>query len=214
MANASRDYLEKVYSAGDLDELRDGYAAWAEQYDRDVMKMGYQTPGLIAGMVGRHVDPSVTPILDCGAGTGLVGLLLAGLGYRDVTAMDMSEDMLALASARGCYSDVQVGILGDELAWPDNHFAAAVAGGVFTKGHAPANAYDEIARVLRPGGLFIVSERVDSDANALYRERRELLEQQGVWRPVEESEAIIPFPLEPSEAHLRQKVFVYGKARA
>ncbi len=212
MSEPSQDFLEKVYSAGDLDELRDSYAAWAEQYDRDVLKMGYQTPGLVAAMVARHVEPSAQPLLDCGAGTGLVGLLLAGLGYRDVRAMDLSEDMLALANARGCYSEIRQGILGEPLEYPDGAFAAAVAGGVFTRGHAPAEAYDEIARVLRPGGRFIVSERVDNDANAHYRARREALAADGVWRCLEASEAIQPFPLEPSEAHVRQQVFVYAKA--
>lgn len=208
MTDSSLENLDKVYSASSLDELRDGYAAWAEQYDRDVMKMGYQTPGLVAGMVGRHVKRSETPILDCGAGTGLVGLLLAGLGYDDISAMDMSEDMLRIAQARGCYCDVRTGVLGEPLGYPDNRFAAIVASGVFTLGHAPANAYDEIARILRPGGHFIVSERVDSDANADYRARRESLVEQGVWEIVDRTEVIIPFPLEPAEADVRQQVYV------
>src|SRR5204863_8963963 len=38
-------------------------------------------------------------ILDAGAGTGAISLLLAGLGYR-VTALDLSPDMLALAEAK------------------------------------------------------------------------------------------------------------------
>lgn len=211
MSNSSLEYLEKVYSSDSLEDLRESYAAWAEQYDRDVMTMGYQTPGLIAGMLGRHVERSETPILDCGAGTGLVGLLLAGLGHRGLAAMDMSEDMLALARARGCYDDVRTGVLGEPLDYPDDHFAAIVAGGVFTLGHAPANAYEEIARILRPGGHFVVSERVDNDANADYRARRESLEERGIWHIAEHSELIAPFPLEPAEADVRHVVYVYRK---
>lgn len=211
MSDSSLENLEKVYSAGNLDELREGYTAWAEQYDRDVMMMGYQTPAMVAAMAARHVERDESPILDCGAGTGLIGLLLEGLGYRDVAAMDMSEDMLTLARARGCYSDVRTGVLGETLDYPDDHFAAIIAGGVFTLGHAPANAYEEIARILRPGGHFIVSERVDNDANADYRASREALEQQGIWHLVERSEVIIPFPLEPAEAEVRQQICVYQK---
>lgn len=211
MSDSSLENLEKVYSASNLDELREGYTAWAEQYDRDVMMMGYQTPAMVAAMTARHVERDESPILDCGAGTGLIGLLLEGLGYRDVAAMDMSEEMLTLARARGCYSDVRTGVLGETLDYPDDHFAAIIAGGVFTLGHAPANAYEEIARILRPGGHFIVSERVDNDANADYRASREALEQQGIWRLVERSEVIIPFPLEPAEAEVRQQICVYRK---
>lgn len=211
MSNSSLEYVERVYSSNSLEDLRESYAAWAEQYDRDVMTMGYQTPGLVAGMLGRHVERGETPILDCGAGTGLLGLLLAGLGYRDLAAMDMSEDMLAIARARGCYDDVRPGVLGEPLDYPDDHFAAIVASGVFTLGHAPANAYDEIARILRPGGHFIFSERVDNDANADYRARREALEERGIWRLVERSEPLLPFPLEPAEAHVCHEVCVYRK---
>lgn len=212
MTDESIENLAKVYDARDLDELRDGYAAWAEQYDRDVMTMGYQTPGVVAGMAGRHVPRSASPILDCGAGTGLIGLLLAALGYEGLAAMDMSEDMLAVARARGCYDDVRTGVLGEPLDYPEGRFAAVIASGVFTRGHAPASAYDEIARILRPGGLFIVSERVDDNANADYRARREALQAQGAWRFLDATEVLIPFPLEPAEADVRQQVFVYESA--
>ncbi|MFW5969531.1 MAG: class I SAM-dependent DNA methyltransferase [Halofilum sp. (in: g-proteobacteria)] len=193
MTDSSLDYLEKVYSSDSLDDLRDSYAAWAMQYDRDVMSMGYQTPGLIAGMFGRHVQRDETPILDCGAGTGLLGLLLAGLGHRGIAAMDMSEQMLAVARARGCYDDIRTGVLGEPLDYPDDHFSAIVAGGVFTLGHAPANAYEEIARILRPGGHFLVSEQVDNDANADYRTQRESLEGRGSGTSSSTASASRPF---------------------
>ena len=209
MTESRDDRLQRVYGARDLDELTEGYAAWAEQYDRDVMAMGYQTPAIVAGMMGRHVPTTQSPILDCGAGTGLVGLLLAGLSYDGLHAMDMSEEMLAVARSRGCYDDVRRGVLGEPLDYADDRFAAVVASGVFTVGHAPASAYDEIVRILRPGGLFIVSERVDNDANADYRARREALESQGRWRFHDQTELLTIFPLEPAEAELRHRVFVY-----
>lgn len=209
MTGSARDHLNRVYAARDAAELSRSYAEWAEQYDRDVMAMGYQTPGIVAGLMGRHVPVSSGPVLDCGAGTGLMGLLLAGLGYRGLAAMDLSEPMLAVARSRGCYDDARVGVLGEALDYPADRFGAIVAAGVFTAGHAPATAYDEIARMLRPGGIFIVSERVDGDANADYRERRESLEARGRWRFVEQTELLTIFPLEPAEAELRHRAFVY-----
>lgn len=212
MSDSSRDYLSKVYGAENLEQLSEGYSQWAEQYDRDVMAMGYQTPGIVAGMMGRHVATSATPILDCGAGTGLVGLLLAGLGYRGLAAMDMSDEMLNVALRRQCYDDVRAGVLGEALDYPDGHFAAVVAAGVFTVGHAPVDAYDEILRILAPHGHFIVSERVDGDANADYRARREAHEQSGRWHCIDHSELLTIFPLEPAEADLRHRVYVYRRS--
>jgi predicted TPR repeat methyltransferase len=206
---SARDHLEQVYAARDVGELTQSYADWAEQYDRDVMTMGYQTPAIVAGLMGRHVPPAAGPVLDCGAGSGLVGLLLAGLGYRELAAMDMSEAMLDVARARGCYDDVRTGVLGERLDYPDHRFAAIVAAGAFTAGHAPASAFDEIARILRPGGVSIVSERVDGDANADYRARRDALEADGARRFVERTELLTIFPLEPAEAGLRHRAFVY-----
>lgn len=74
--------------------------------------------------------------------------------------------------------------------------------------HPLATACDEIVRILRPGGRFIVSERVGDDANADYPRGAGSAGKRGAWQLIDQSEVIAPFPLEPAQAEVRQQVFV------
>ena len=42
-------------------------------------------------------------ILDAGAGTGIIGEMLVQRGYRNIDALDISEEMLNLAKQRNVY---------------------------------------------------------------------------------------------------------------
>lgn len=52
----------------------------------------------VNSLIKKH-DPVAKSILDLGCGTGRHDLLLAGLGY-EITGVDMSEEMLAVANAQ------------------------------------------------------------------------------------------------------------------
>ena len=47
---------------------------------------------------------SDTPILDIGAGTGLVGEFLNKSGTKEIIGIDISSDMLEMANVKKCYS--------------------------------------------------------------------------------------------------------------
>jgi SAM-dependent methyltransferase len=204
--------LENVYGAQSLDELTHGYAEWAAHYDRDVMTWGYQVPAMVAAMTARHLPAAAAPILDVGAGTGMVGALLAALGYREMTALDMSTDMLAVAEARGCYAETRRAVLGEVLDFPDGQFAAVTAAGVFTAGHAPPHSFEEIGRVLAPGGRLIFGVRADGAHAERYLEVCEKMERDGVWRLEAESAPYQTFPLSAEEAHVLNQVKIYRKS--
>jgi 2-polyprenyl-3-methyl-5-hydroxy-6-metoxy-1,4-benzoquinol methylase len=81
---------------------------------------------VLANMVGRIQDRR---ILDVGTGTGRVAILLAH-GAARVTAVDASEEMLAIARRRAADALVKVRFtLGDahQLDFPDRDFDAVVA---------------------------------------------------------------------------------------
>ncbi|WP_287312824.1 methyltransferase domain-containing protein [Moorena sp. SIO1G6] len=44
-------------------------------------------------------------------------------------------------------------------AYPDNRYDAAISCGVFTLGHVPPTALEEMIRFTKPGGLVVVSTR-------------------------------------------------------
>jgi ubiquinone/menaquinone biosynthesis C-methylase UbiE len=203
------DWLEKVFTAKDPDELSDIYNNWAEQYDEDVTHYGYsyKSPPVIAGFVGRHVSEKNGAILDAGAGTGLIGEMLALIGYSKLVALDLSPGMLQVARKKNVYSDLRQMVLGEYLDFPDNTFDATVCAGTFTLGHAPPQSLDEITRITKPGGFIIFSIRCDGNNGDDFISMQESLEKEGKWKLAEKTEPFQSLPFAEPEAE--NQVFVY-----
>jgi predicted TPR repeat methyltransferase len=143
--------LQNVYSARDNRELASTYDEWAEDYEDDMLSLGYAIPAVAAGFVGRYV-PLRGTVLDAGAGTGLFGSILSVLGYENLVGIDISERMLEKAGEKDAYHRLHRMVLGEPLGFDGGSFSAAVSVGVFTTNHAPPEALDELVRVVEPDG--------------------------------------------------------------
>lgn len=106
-------------------------------------------------------------VLDCPCGHGRISNRLAAAGY-DVAGLDASEGFLDRARADAAERGVEVDYVhGDmrDLPWPDGHFDAAfnlfTSFGYFDDA-GNRRTLREAARVLRPGGRFLV-ETVNRD---------------------------------------------------
>ncbi|MDQ3922995.1 MAG: class I SAM-dependent methyltransferase, partial [Actinomycetota bacterium] len=142
--------------AENTQELAELYDSWAEDYERRILSYGYSTPAVAAGVFCRYVEPEGgAVVLDAGTGAGIMGDVLAPLGYRDLVGIDISAGLLELARKKGAYKDLHQMELGKRLDLPTDAFSAVVATGVFTAGHAPPESFDELIRVTRPGGHMI-----------------------------------------------------------
>lgn len=181
---STADHLNRVYGARSPAELAEAYDAWAASYDRDMEDdLGWGAPEEAAQALAAHLEDRDAPILDLGAGTGLVGRALAQHGFRHVHAADLSLGMLEVARAHGVYLELHP-LPPGPLPFPDGHYAALVAVGVLTEGHAPPEALRGWLPALRPGGLVVFSLRPDLTA---WREMLDVLEAEGEWSPVWES---------------------------
>ena len=200
-------WLQKVYNARNKQELEECYDAWAKEYDQDVVSYGYRSPTIVSALIARYVTPQDGTLLDAGAGTGIVGEILAPLGYKDLVAIDFSQPMLDLAHGKGLYRDLRRMVLGEPLDFPDNRFAATLAAGVFTAGHAPPESFDELVRVTKPGGYIIFTIRMEVYRNEGFKEQQDALERAGKWRLVEITDPFQSLPFGDPEATLQ--VFVY-----
>jgi SAM-dependent methyltransferase len=198
--------LDRVYGATGLNDLEHAYNEWADQYDEEVSRLGYLLRAASTGYIGRWIKPE-QDILDAGAGTGLIGSYLQLMGYQSISAIDLSDAMLRRARAKQCYREVRRMVLGEPLDFPDNRFDAAYAVGVFTEGHAPPEAFREIARVVKPGGRIVFSIRDDVYRLKGYQQAQDSLEEEGIWRKVDASPLFKPYPA--SKPELRSRVFVY-----
>ena len=100
-------------------------------------------------------------MLDAGACTGMVGEELARLGFRHITALDLSPGMLKTANEKSVHEELVVGELGKPLDFETGRFDAATCIGTLTIGHAPPESLDELVRVTKPGGTTVFSMRTD-----------------------------------------------------
>lgn len=199
--------LDMVYSAATPDELAEGYAAWAATYDGETASLGYYLPFQITAWIARHVPKGEGPLLDAGCGTGLSGPALRALGYDDVAGLDLSDDMLKIAAARGAYGDLRQAALGGPLPWPTGYFRAFFSTGVFTIGHAPASGLIELARVTKAGGHGIFTIRDQVIESGGFRTVMADLEGSGKWRLVEEGPWFRAYAIAEPDALV--KTFVY-----
>lgn len=208
MTTPSREErVQWVYASKSNEELAERYDAWAKDYDADVFSYGYKIPAVIGGFACRYVRLGSGAILDAGAGTGIMGEILALLGYDNLVAMDLSRGMLDVAATKGIYRELRQMVLGEHLDFPDNAFAATVACGVLSLGHAPPSSFDELIRVTSPEGHIIFSVRADVYLNGGFKEKQEALEQAGKWRAVTITDPFYSLPL--GEPEVQHRVFVY-----
>src|SRR5947209_1346815 len=176
---AESNAMAAVFAATDNDELEKGYAAWAATYDAENAASGFRMPQMCAAFFARHAPKDAAPVLDAGCGTGAAGDCLKVLGYGKLVGIDLSEAMLAYAARLGVYDELRRMALGEALDFPDEHFAAVIASGVFTEGHAPHSSFDELIRATRRGGRLVFNVRDDIYEERGFRERQNQLESEG-----------------------------------
>lgn len=101
-------------------------------------------------------DLSGKKILDLGSGTGRSVTRLKVAGASDITALDISEEMLEILKKEHSDVDAHVGDM-EELPFEDDSFDMITA--LFAIVHLGnlEIMFDEVYRVLKPGGFFIVS---------------------------------------------------------
>lgn len=186
--------VEWILSSKSNEEVAARYNLWAQEYDADLQSYGYRSPGITAGLVGRYVPNDGSPVLDAGAGTGIMGEILALLGYSDITALDLSPGMLEVAGRKGVYKDLKHAALGGPLDFPTDHFGAVVCIGTLVGGHAPPSSFDELIRITRPGGRLVFTVRSDVYFGGGFKDRQEELEAAGAWKLLEVTQQFVSVP--------------------
>lgn len=207
----SEHWLEQVYHAKSKDDLTRLYDEWAETYDADMQAVGYVHPAVIAGLTSRYVADPTAAILDAGCGTGTVGNILAILGFSNIIGLDMSEGMLAKARQRDVYARLEQGVLGEVLPFETASVTAIVSTGVFTTGHAPASGFDELTRILKPGGHLMFSSGTTVWQEAGFAERLKALCDEGLLDPVETTRVYHPLPNSKTESGFTTRGHIYRR---
>jgi ubiquinone/menaquinone biosynthesis C-methylase UbiE len=150
-------YLGAVYEARGAEDVAALYDKWAASYDAEMAEAGYQHPQACVALFARHVLRGAAPVLDAGAGTGLIGQWLQTLGYPEVEALDISQGMLDIARSKDLYSAYHQLALGSPLPFADGAYAGVICAGVFTSGHVGPEGLDELIRICVVGGAVVMT---------------------------------------------------------
>ena len=95
------------YSDPPTDKLMEFYAAWAENYDTDLIDAyGYMAPTDAVARLMTLGLPADARILDAGCGTGQAGALLVAAGFTHVEGADLSPKMREVAARLGVYKSL------------------------------------------------------------------------------------------------------------
>lgn len=152
MAGRGTERLEGAYALKTPEDNVGYYRDFAEAYDSEfAAAMGYVYAREVARAFLAEAGPKDRPVLDIGAGTGLVAEHMAEV---PVDGIDISPEMLAKAAAKGLYRARIVADLTRPLAIPDAAYGGFVSAGTFTHGHVGPEVLGELLRIARPGALF------------------------------------------------------------
>lgn len=155
--------------------VRATFDGFAQQFDRHLVDtLDYRIPEMLSSAVRELSPPAQMDILDLGCGTGLCGDCLRDLARR-LVGVDLAPKMLEVARGRGCYQELANAEIGQYLqSLAPASFDLVVAADVLIYIGDIGRVFSEVARALRPAGLFAFSIEQPSQDCDSYR-----LEQSG-----------------------------------
>lgn len=145
---------------------KEGYDIYANQYDRKLDFLNSFEGDILKRMFKNFRGKSV---LDVGCGTGRLIRSLKDAGAI-VTGADISDQMVKIAEKK--FPDIEV-VSADigNLPFEDNSFDVVVAAFVIVHLKSLKKAFDEVYRVLKNGGIFILTNINQKKAPKLKTDR-------------------------------------------
>ena len=96
-------------------------------------------------------------IIDAGAGTGLIGVELKKLGYTNLCALDITDEMLKEAKKKEVYTEfICMSLNGQPIPQiKSGQFDALICGGALITGRIASSAFVEMIRMVQTGRSFL-----------------------------------------------------------
>ena len=148
-----------------MDRSKEQTHAMIEAYDDEAEATGWYGPEVAFGLMYTYIQPGQS-ILDIGIGTGLGSALFCKAGL-EVYGMDVSQEMLDACRNKG-FTHLK---LHDLKSTPYPYHAGsmdhAVCAGVLNFFSDLSMVFEETARILRKGGLFVfvVGDRTEDESH-------------------------------------------------
>jgi|TARA_B100000959_G_C14701960_1_gene509169 predicted TPR repeat methyltransferase len=153
---SEKNFLSQSYDLETQDDTLAHYEAWAETYDQELSENDYAQPQRCASALASHIDERDIRILDIGCGTGLSGVALKNLGFRNIEGCDFSSLMIEKAKDTNVYQGLFEADINKKLEIETETYDAAVAVGVLSFAHVRTDALREMLRIIKTGGLLVI----------------------------------------------------------
>jgi len=168
-----------------MQELNEIQRASQEQFARQSHRYGrghiLENIEDVRVAIERLTLPMPSRVLDVATGGGHTGLYLASLGH-DVTLADLAQPMLDRASETARERGLKVQTrqhAAEQFPWPDATFDLVTCRVAAHHFSSPEKFISETARVLKPGGWFLLIDGTVEDDQA---EAEEWIHQLEKWR--------------------------------
>ncbi|MFA5061743.1 MAG: class I SAM-dependent methyltransferase [Patescibacteria group bacterium] len=156
----------------------EGYNLAADYYDEKEKYLNSFEQGKILPMLG---DVTNKKVLDVGAGTGRLAVYLANRG-AEVTALDISGKMLEMIKRKHKKIVTKIGDA-ENLPFKDSSFDIAVAAFLIVHLKDPRRFFDEVYRVLKDDGIFVVTNINQTDPPLVKTKQGEIIIESFYHRP-------------------------------
>lgn len=147
--------LDNAYALKTPQDTRRLYDNWAASYDSGfAVDHDFVLPQRVAEAFAKAGGTG--PVLDFGAGTGLLGQHLHQHGIGPIDGVDLSPEMLKMARAKQIYRNLWAGNILDGFAITPG-YTGIVSSGTFTNGHVGPDAISTLLSLATPGAQFALS---------------------------------------------------------
>ena len=166
-------YIE-ICNTFNMDQRERHFDYISSNYEGFYTRAGYPDPKEAVDMlveVTKGQNPADMSIIDFGCGTGLVGKHLKEGGFSNVIGVDVSDKMMEIASAKGCYKSLEKHALGDAPNFPvqwKNKFDVCILAGLINSNGLDYQIIEEMIMTTKQNGLMVFSSRFSYMGNYWY----------------------------------------------
>ena len=173
MSGGGKLGLDDAYSVETPDDNIRLYAEWAASYDDDfVAANGYVLFHRVADALARHQPDRDAAVLDVGCGTGVCGVALHDIGFRNIDGVDISGAMLARAERKRAadgspiYRHLHEADLSVSPTLSSSGYGGLMSAGTFTHGHLGPDALGFLWRLASSGAVAAIGVNARHYASA------------------------------------------------
>ncbi|XP_071100955.1 methyltransferase-like protein 27 [Haliotis cracherodii] len=172
-------------------QIADMFDDFAEDYEQEYLNVGLRSHVVVGDFMAKTIPKEQRPkvkILDVAAGTGLLGTELKNHGFTQIDALDPAEKMLNVARRRNIYQRLICAFMNKNRndTIETDYYDNIVASAAFNEGLLQCDAFQEMIRIVKPGGRinFAVPTKFINNSDNLRDRLLPLiyqLAQEGVW---------------------------------